>query len=181
MKRFRIVTIISLACLVVLIAGNIYYLHGLYNSLKTQTLQSVSECVRRADILEIINRINSSAKYGKDDSFIRLSLLVEGTKNEKGGYDYPNIMEKIGQTMSSYCHLIEEIDSLFPPRNYAVLDSIFRKELNNIGLTPEVATIQPEKIDSDKVKGGLWSIDFAISEDKVPIFKVYVSPLNRHI
>ena len=181
MKRFRIITIISLGCLVALIIGNIYYLHRLYNSLKDQALQTVSECVRRADILEIINRINQSENYGSNDSFIRLSLLVEGTKNEDGGYEYPNIMENIGQTMSSYFHLTEQLDTLFPARNYAVLDNFFRKELNSMGLTPEFATIKPIINETEKANNSLWSVDFSISNDQDPILKAYISPLNRHI
>ena len=181
MKRFRIITIISLGCLVALIIGNIYYLHRLYNSLKDQALQTVSECIRRADILEIINRINQSENYGNNDSFIRLSLLVEGTKNEDGGYEYPNIMENIGQTMSSYFHLTEQLDTLFPARNYAVLDNFFRKELNSMGLTPEVATIKPIINETEKANDSLWSVDFSISNDQEPILKAFISPLNRHI
>ena len=181
MNRFRIIMIVSLGCLAALITGNIFYLHRLYDSLKEQTLQTVSECVRRADILEIINRMNSSDKYGKDDSFIRMSLLVEGTKNEEGGYDYPNIMENIGQTMSSYFHLTEQLDTLFPPRSYTVLDSLFRKELSSVGLNPEVATIKPVGNDSESGYKNLWSYDFAISEAREPIFKAYITPLNRHI
>ena len=180
MKRFRVITIISLVCLSALVIGNILYLHSLYGSLKQQTLQTITECVRRADILEIINRINTSEKYGNDDSFIRLSLLVEGTKTESGGYDYPNIMENIGQTMSSYFHMIEVSDSMFPARNYEVLDSIFKKELKNIGLYPEIANIEPYENDNER-RNDLWSVNFAISNIHDPIFKAYVSPLNSHI
>lgn len=181
MKRFRRITITSIICLIALIIGNIYYIHGLYISLKDQTLKTVSECVRRADILEIINRIKQSEKYGNDDAFIKLSLLVEGTKNEEGGYDYPNLMENIGQTMSSYFHLIEDIDSLFPPRDYVVLDGIFKKELNNMGLCPEIANIRKFKNNSENFKTHLWTFDFAISGDREAFFKVYISPLNSHI
>ena len=181
MNRFRLITNISIGVLVALIIGNIFYLHRLYVSLKEQTLQTVSECVRRADILEIINRINKSENYGKDDSFIRLSLMVEGTKNDEGGYDYPGIIENIGKTMSSYFHLIEDIDTLFPARNYAMLDNLFRKELNSMGLTPEIVTIKPVTNDSISGYYDLWSVDFSIADDFDPIFIAYISPLNRHI
>ena len=79
MKRFKFITVICLTSITIMVAGNIWYLYSLYNSIKEQTLQTVSECVRKADILEIISRLNS-AYQGEDDSFIRLSLMVQGEK-----------------------------------------------------------------------------------------------------
>ncbi len=34
MKRFRTITAICLAAISVMVAGNVWYLHGLYNSIK---------------------------------------------------------------------------------------------------------------------------------------------------
>lgn len=62
MKRFRIITAICLSTIAIMVAYNVWYLYSLYNSIKTQTLQTVNECVRRADILEIINRLNEASQ-----------------------------------------------------------------------------------------------------------------------
>ena len=82
-----------------MVAGNIWYLYSLYNSIKEQTLQTVSECVRRADILEIISRLNG-ATQGDDESFIKLTLMVQGEKTQTGDYEYPNLLDNLNQTMS---------------------------------------------------------------------------------
>lgn len=179
MKRFRTVTAICLTAIAIMVAGNIWYLYSLYNSIKEQTLQTVSECVRRADILEIISRLNG-ATQGNDDSFIKLTLMVQGEKTQTGDYEYPNLLDNLNQTMSEYFHVIEQSDPRMPERNIAMLDSIFRKELNNSGLYPEKASILPVEDKVDKC-GGLWSMDFAMTDSQQPIYKVCFSPMNGHI
>lgn len=179
MKRFRTITAICLTAIAIMVAGNIWYLYSLYNSIKEQTLQTVSECVRRADILEIISRLNG-ATQGDDGSFIKLTLMVQGEKTQTGDYEYPNLLDNLNQTMSEYFHVIEQSDPRMPERNIAMLDSIFRKELNNSGLYPEIVSILPVEDKVDKCEG-LWSIDFAMTDSQQPIYKVCFSPLNGHI
>lgn len=179
MKRFRSITAICLTAIAIMVLGNIWYLYSLYNSIKGQTVRTVSECVRRADILEIITRLNGTS-HGNDDSFIRLTLTVQGEKTPTGEYDYPNLLDNLNQTMSQYFHVIEQSDKGMGERNYSRLDSIFKNELNNSGLYPEKASICPVGSNADKCDG-LWSIDFAMSDSKPPIYKVCFSPLNGHI
>lgn len=179
MKRFRTITAICLTAIAIMVAGNIWYLYSLYNSIKKQTLQTVSECIRRADILEIISRLNDTS-HGNDDSFIRLTLMVQGEKTPTGEYDYPNLLDNLNQTMSQYFHVIEQSDKGMAERNYSRLDSIFKDELNNSGLYPEKASICPIGSNADKCDG-LWSMDFAVSDSQQPIYKVCFSPLNGHI
>ena len=179
MKRFRIITSFCLTAISLMVVGNIWYLYSLYNSIKEQTLQTVSECVRKADILEIISRLNS-AHQGEDDSFIMLSLKVQGEKSSTGGYEYPNLLENLSQTMSESFHVIEQSDKRIPERDVALLNNLFKKELANYGLNPELAIIQTIG-ESSGPHGGLWSIDFTLTENQSPIYKVYFSPLNEHI
>lgn len=179
MKRFRIITAICLTAITIMVAGNIWYLYSLYNSIKEQTLQTVNECVRRADLLEIISRLNG-ASQGEDDSFIKLTLMVQGKRTQTGDYEYPNLLDNLNQTMSEYFHVIEKSDSRMAKRNYGRLDSIFKKELNNSGLYPEKTSINPIEDKADKYEG-LWSMNFSISDNHPPIYKVFFSPLNGHI
>lgn len=179
MKRFRIITAICLTTIAIMVAGNIWYLYSLYNSIKGQTLQTVSECVRRADILEIISRLKGTP-HGDDDSFIRLTLMIQGEKTQTGDYEYHNLMDNLNQTMSQYFHIIEQSSNGMAERNYARLDSIFKNELNNSGLYPETALICPIGNNADSCDG-LWSIDFAMTDSQPSIYKAYFSPLNGHI
>ena len=179
MKHFRIITAICLSAIAIMVVGNIWYLYGLYNSIKTQTLQTVSECVRKADILEIISRLNG-ASQGEDGSILRLTLVVQGEKSEAGGYEYPNILDNLSQTMSEYFHVIEKGDKKMRGRNGDMLNEFFKRELNYSGLYPEQAMIQLISDVQDK-SGGLWSIDFALTENQSPIYRVSFSPLNEHV
>ena len=140
MKRFRTITAICLTAIAIMVAGNIWYLYSLYNSIKEQTLQTVSECVRRADILEIITRLNDGS-HGDDNSFIRLTLVVQGGKTPTGDYEYPNLLDNLNQTMSEYFHVIDQSGNKMSVRNEAMLDSIFKKELNNYGLYVQPSAI----------------------------------------
>lgn len=167
-------------CLVVIsimAAVNLYYLCGLYNSIKAQTLQTVNECIRRADIREILTRIDS-VSYGNDDSFIRLTLMVEGKKTDGGGYEYPNLLDSFGRTMSEYFHIIEKSDSLMPVRDYKMLDKLFMNELNEAGLSPDTVSVRSADVDLIG-KGDMWTVDFSIGD--TPMYTVYFSPLSGYI
>lgn len=179
MRRFRIVTTICLTAIAIMVVGNIWYLYKLYDSIKEKTLYTVSECVRRADILEIISRLEGTS-HGDDQSFIKLTLLVQGEETPTGDYEYPNLLGNLNQTMSQYFHVVEQSDSRIPERDIAMLDSIFKKELNNSGLYPEKASISPIG-DTIIDCAGLWSIDFTMTDSQQPIYKVWFSPLNGHI
>ena len=162
-----------------MVAGNVWYLYSLYNSIKQQTLLTVRECVRRADILEIISRMKGTS-LGDDDSFIILSLKIEGEKSPTGEYDYPNLLDNVNQTMSLYFHFVEEINKDMPKQNDEMLDRMFRKELNNVGLYPTTAFIR--RITDESVKcEGLWSVDFALGSDQEPVYRACFTPLNGHI
>lgn len=162
-----------------MVIGNIWYIYTLYDSIKVQTLHTVSECVRRADILEIISRLNG-ASHGDDDSFIKLTLIVQGEKTSSGDYEYPRLLDNINQTMSEYFHVVEQSDQRMPGRNLDRLDSIFRKELNNSGICPEKVSINPIE-NKDFKNDGLWTLDFAMTDSQQPIYRVCFSPLNGHI
>lgn len=106
--------------------------------------------------------------------------MVQGEKTQTGDYEYPNLLDNLNQTMSEYFHVIAKSDQRMPERNIAMLDSIFKKELNNSGLYPEKASITPIEDNVDRCEG-LWSINFALTDSQQPIYKVCFSPLNSHI
>lgn len=105
MKRFRSITTITLIAIAAMVMANVAYLHSLYDSIKDQSIQMATECLRRADILEIISRMKGTS-LGEDDSFIRLTLMIQGEKTADGSYEYPNLLGNIDKTMSEYFHFI---------------------------------------------------------------------------
>lgn len=180
MKRFKTITALCLVALTLMVGGNVWYLCRLYYSIKAQTLHTVTECVRRAEILEIINRLNDMSQ-DDNDSFIKMTLIIEGEESSSGGYVYPNLLENINRTMTEYFNFVEQSEKRLPERNYVALDSIFIQELNNSGLYPEKACIRPYDAKPSSDAKEMWSVDFTVSRNQPPAFKAYISPLDGHI
>ncbi|MCM1142008.1 MAG: HAMP domain-containing histidine kinase [Muribaculum sp.] len=177
MKRFRTITIITLAAIAVMVAANVVYLHSLYESIREQTLQTATDCLRRADILEIISRMNGT-QLGDDDSFIRITLMIQGEKSEDGNYEYPNLLENINNTMSNYFHFITTITPDMPERDDSQLAALFLKELEASNLYPKDVVVSETAIDTHNNK--YWSVCLKDSESK-PILYGYISPLSGYV
>ncbi len=178
MKRFRSITILTLTAIAIMVALNIVYLHGLYISIKQQSMQTATEALRRADILEIISRMKSTS-HGSDDSFIRLTLMIEGEKSKDGSYNYPNLLKNIDRTMSDYFHLIAANSPEMPRRNLAKMEQIYRKELETVGLNPELVLLSDSVLTSGNVNK-LWDVSAKGLSDE-PLISCYISPLNGYI
>lgn len=179
MKRFRTITIICLSVITILVAANTWYLHRLYESIRMQTLQTIKECVRRADVLEIIDR-KALASDQQEDFSIKVALVVKGEIDSVGNFDFIHEMDKVNQTMSEQFHSVEQTDVTLPKRNYSRLALLLQNEFKNSGIKLNRVVIVPFGENSGIVKG-MWHIDFSVIEGQEPLYTVYFSPLQKHI
>lgn len=179
MKQFRIITAICLAGIAIMVVGNIWYLCSLYKSIKTQTLQTVNECVRRADVLEIIDR-KALASGQQEDFSIKVGLVVKGEIDSVGNFEFLHEMDKVNQTMSEQFHLVEQTDVNMPTRNYSRLSSLLQNELKYYGIKLNRVVIVPFSENAEKVKG-MWHINFSVTEGQAPLYTIYFSPLQKHV
>lgn len=179
MKRFRTITIICLSVITILVAANTWYLHRLYESIRMQTLQTIKECVRRADVLEIIDR-KALASDQQEDFSIKVALVVKGEIDSVGNFDFIHEMDKVNQTMSEQFHSVEQTDVTLPNRNYSRLALLLQNELKNYGIKLNRVVIVPFGENTGIVKG-MWHIDFSVIEGQEPLYTVYFSPLQKHI
>lgn len=177
MKRFRTVTILTLAAIALMVVTNIVYLHSLYESIKEQTIQTATDCLRRADILEIISRMKGT-QLGDDESFIRISLMIQGEESETGGYEYPNLLENVNNTTSGYFHFIASNTPDMSERNESHLTELFKKELSSSDLHPEDVRVSDSIKSQDNDK--YWEICIKNSEN-VPVICGYISPLSGYV
>lgn len=177
MKRFRTVTILTLAAIALMAVTNIVYLHSLYESIKEQTIQTATDCLRRADILEIISRMKGT-QLGDDESFIRITLMIQGEESETGGYEYPNLLENVNNTMSGYFHFIASNTPDMSERNESHLTELFKKELSSSDLHPEDVRVSDSIKSQDNDK--YWEICIKNSEN-VPVICGYISPLSGYV
>lgn len=180
MKRFRTITVSCLTVIFILVIGDILCMRDLYVSIEERAVQSVNDCIRRAYIIEMLNRIKD-AHPETDDSFINLHLLVEGEKNQDGQYEYPNLLESFDNSIVNYFGIVAELDSAIPSPDLQSLNQIFRKELSMAGISPETTEITVYQSSTDDRNDGLWHIDFSIYKDRQPSYTVYFSSLNGHI
>lgn len=179
MKRFRTTTIICLSIITILVAANSWYLHRLYDSIRMQTLQTIKECVRRADVLEIIDR-KALASDQQEDFSIKVALIVKGEIDSVGNFDFIHEMDKVNQTMSEQFHSVEQTDVTLPNRNYSRLALLLQNELKNYGIKLNRVVIVPFGENTGIVKG-MWHIDFSVIEGQEPLYTIYFAPLQKHI
>lgn len=179
MKRFRTITIICLSIIAILVTANFWYMHRLYESIRMQTLRTVKECVRRADVLEIIDR-KALASGLKEDFSIKVGIVVKGEIDSGGNFDFIHEMDKVNQTMSEEFHSVEQTDVTMPTRNYNRLALLLQNELKNYGIKLNRVVIVPFGENAGQIKG-LWHIDFSITEGEPPLYTVYFSPLQKHV
>lgn len=179
MKHFRIITVICLSAIAIMVVGNIWYLYSLYKSIKTQTLQTVNECVRRADVLEIIDR-KALASGQQEDFSIKVGLVVKGEIDSEGNFEFLHEMDKVNQTMSEQFHSVEQTDVTMPTRNYSRLASLLQNELKNYGIKLNRVVIVPFRENAGNVKG-MWHTNFSVTEGQIPLYTIYFSPLQKHV
>lgn len=178
MKRFRTVTIFTLAAVAMMVVANVVYLYTLYNSIKEQSVQTAAECLRRADMMEIISRMEQADTTG-DYSFFRLTLTIQGEKSADGRYEYPAMVEKMDQTMSGYFHVMESVIPGIPARDYRQLARIFRQELTNAGMTAEEVRVSGVEAVPEGC-GRLWQVSVNGTHD-TPVIYGYISPLTGYV
>ena len=141
MKNFKAITITGLSVITVLIAANIWYLSGLYESYKEKYIEQVESCVRQADIISWIKIMHST--FGVDDSHLTLGLTLSGDSTKTEWYDYPDVDRRMVEELISAFAYQGEYDEKMTGKNYTVIDDVFRKQLDNAGLHPEFAVILP--------------------------------------
>jgi len=193
MKNFRRVVMALLAAIILLFAGNICYLWRLYGSIKSQYMMMARECIVQVDFIEILSRLKRETNY--PDSGIKVNVALDITRRMfESGYMIPayehsadytrkkgdkderllGLFESFHTTLAY--NLRKQTKGLDSKTDYAFLDSIFRAELNHIGLYPKrVAVVPGDSVPAFPTRG-MWRIDYSIFRDSPVIYTVYMSP-----
>ncbi len=178
MKRFRTVTIITLSAILILVVANICYLHGLYSSIKQQTLQTATECLRRADISELLARMQH-AQNGHDFSSITLPLRIQGEKSADGIYSYSHFLDKVNETLSNCFHIISSSATDIPERKPQHLEDFYRQELAASGLYPK-SIIVTDPFQATTLSGHYWKVTIGDVNEPNAV-TAYISPLIGYV
>lgn len=178
MKNFRNITVLCLSAIALLVVANIWYLHKLYETYKDTYIQQIENCVRQADIISWIRIARST--YNVDDSKLNFILTLTGDSTGSEWYDYPDVDRRMVEELISAFAAQGEYDEEMAGKNYTVIDGVFRKQLENAGLRPEIAVIlPPDSTLSDT--SGLWKIRFTIGQGNTHLYNVYVSSFGNDV
>ena len=189
MKNFKKVTIIIIATISVLFVANVFYLVGLYNSIKEQTLQTAEQCMQRANILEMIARQCRHLKVsGIETGVVELHLNVGLLRNGLSIHEYHQLVDSLNinsnftQSLMSELgkEIRQEVENGRLPIDYSVLDSLFMDELNRVKIYPEKVTVLPIDSVSDDV-AGMWCVPFSDTEGGEYIYNAYISSMADHV
>ena len=157
MKRFKTNTIIFIIALKVLLAFNLFFLFELYDSIRLQTEELITQSLREADLDEVLNRakhypeMNDESLYrGKamsqtrsierDTLFVTIrdgndSILSLRNIPLPHGTNYSDIMVN---EIAYGAH--QTIDPIYPLRINDV-DSLFKLSLEKKGITPKITSV----------------------------------------
>ncbi len=69
MKHFKLITTIIIAVTLVLFVTDVIFMSSLYSSIKSRYMDDVEQCLRRADLSELVERL-TKAGFGNDDGVI---------------------------------------------------------------------------------------------------------------
>ena len=156
---------------------NVFYLYCLYTSLKQQAIQMVTECVRKADLSEMVIRLKEA--YNIDDSFLKINdLIIHGRKGDNGYYSYSDAINQMSESVSHGFHdVFDDRNDL--SMNYERMDSLFLIEMHQVGLNPKESYILSYGSNNHNTK--LWSFDYSIGLNDPPIYTIYISPLRGYV
>ncbi len=178
MKKFSIITIGCLCILAVLVIANMWFLCKLYESYKDKYMERVENCVRQADILSWIRIARST--YQVNDSRLTFHFTLKEDSTETAWYDYSEVDRQMIEELIAVFAAQGKDDDNLRGKNFTVIDSVFRQQLNYADLHPAYAVIlPPDSTLSDDA--GLWKIEFTINQGKTHLYNVYVSSLDNEV
>lgn len=175
MKKFKVVTFVSLVVSAAAVIAVAYNLSCMYRSEKMRTMQTVRECAVNADLLEIISRMKSGEEA--DGAFVRLNHIVEQHQQKEG-----RVMQadSVQTSLSSLLRVGLEFEDGRNGTDYAVLDSIFTEELHRHGLYPAEARIFRYE-SPEAQQGRWWRTDVTLGGLGKPDYEACVSPLSGDV
>ncbi len=181
MKHFRIITISIISALLGLFIADVAFMVSLYYSIKERYLYDVEQCLMRADLIELIDRLNI-AGYGDENGVIALWLGLQ--TSDIGAARTPDELIKVRysqgykrmdrQLISVVTKYLHDTYGNEGEPNIELLEEVFRRELNFSGFFPEDVIILKEG-DGLERSESMWRIDNRV--DGKLITEAYISPL----
>ncbi len=185
MKHFKTITVTIIAVLVSLFIADVAFMNALYNSIKERYIDDVEQCLRRADLIELIDRVNT-AGYADENGVIELWLGLQ--RSDIGAAKTPEDLRRLRYSQG-YKRMDRQLISVV--NNYLyntygdlgtpdteLLAEAFRRELNFSGYFPTEVVIIKEGTHYEPT-GSLWCITDRVEGQLLTT--AYISPLARNV
>lgn len=186
MKHFRLILTLTRIIVTILFVANVFFMVQLYTSIKNRYLDDVAQSLRRADQIEIVDRIVKSGLNDSDDVvWIQLGLqksdLDKGLSFEQlAESDYSQGYRRVDKQIISEItrSLHSSFDSLLGFPDTRSLEEAFRIDLGYSGYYPDYVHILGPG-DTFEYSSDLWEIVYKINDDLT--YYAYISPLTDNI
>ena len=186
MKHFRLILTLIRIVITLLFAANVIFMVKLYNSIKERYIDDVEQCLRRADQIEITDRIIDSGG-GDTNNVVWLNIGLQKSDTDsdmnaeemdENGYSqgYRRMDKQLISVITRHLHNYYS-DRIGPPR-LDNMEEAFIRDLNFSDYYPkEVHIVGPG--DTFEYNPELWHIRCRI--DASTVYDAYISPLTNHI
>lgn len=168
-----------------LFIADVAFMVSLYNSIKERYIGDVEQCLMRADLIELIDRMNS-AGYGDDQGVIAVWIGLQ--KSDIGAARTPEELLNINysqgykrmdrQLISVITNYLHDTYGNEGEPDIELLEEVFRRELNFSGFYPEDVIILKEG-GTLEYSGDMWEIGNRV--DGKLITEAYISPLAGEV
>lgn len=186
MKHFRVVSISIFAAILILFVADICFMVSLYNSIKQRYLSDVEQCLLRADLIEMIARIDKAGLAGNDGivevwtGLQRSDIGAASTPEELHEINYSQGYKRLDRQLISIItkYLHDSYDDKIPPPDVELLEEAFRRELNFSGFFPEEVIVLAEDA-TIEYSESLWELEQRVDGELV--YTAFISPLTKNI
>ncbi len=169
-----------------LFAANVFFMVQLYHSIKERYISDVEQSLRRADEIEIVDRI-VDAGLADDEGIVRIELGLQKsdvnpaiTPEELQQSDYSQGYRRVDRQIITEItnHLHDFYGDRLGAPDIAAMEEAFRRDLNFSGYYPdEVYIIGPDS--AIEYSSDLWEIEYQINGET--FYYAFISPLTRNI
>lgn len=181
MKHFRLILTVMRIVAAVLFAANVVFMTQLYDSIRERYIDDVEQCLRRADLIELIDRITKAGEDsdGTVEMWVGLQksdIGVARTAEELERADYSQGFRRVDRQLVSLtaAYLHSAYDGIIGEPDMGVLEDAFRREMRFSGFEPdEVIILAPGGC--AEFSDDLWKIVHEVNGEL--IYDAYISPL----
>lgn len=185
MKHFRLILTAMRIIVTLLFAANVVFMAQLYNSIKERYINDVEQCLRRADQIEMVDRIIEAGlgnnevvwvQIGLQKSDVGTTMNVEKLRKMDYSQGFRRADTQILSVIGEYLH--DNYSNLTGNPDIAKMEEAFRRDLNFSGYYPEeVYIVGPGG--TLEYTSDLWEIKYRVRNDV--IYYAYISPLTKNI